>query len=157
MNTNTVEHRTMVASTSLLTNGLADNIVNIGAAFWEKRMIAPGVNDIINSNIKEPKEKSRQLISALTSRVQISSKCFYEIMNVLIDQGAYLDVLMSELKEKYEKQGKVKCIGKFVDINYNYGSFRFIAAIYICTISKCNVLSKNMHVYIQWTLRITDT
>ena len=94
----------MVSSTVVMTDTFALDIMTVGAAFWERGVIPPGVNDILNSRIREPKEKSRELVSALTSKVKTSKRCYREVVHVIldVDRGDWMKPLLESMKKKFQ-------------------------------------------------------
>lgn len=94
----------MVSCTVILTDTLALNIKHIGGVFFQEGIIPCGVYDFIISNIREPKDKSRELVSALTNKVKSSSTCFNKIVILLMKEGEWIEKLITELKTKYESK-----------------------------------------------------
>ncbi len=110
----TPEYRTMVGCTVSLTHTLASDIENIGDVFFEKGFIAPGVHDTTKSHIKEPKEKSSVLVSALTNKVKTSSQCFHSIVLILMKQGGWINGLIEKLRTTYKgKQDRMHILSDF--------------------------------------------
>ena len=111
----------MVSSTVIMTDTFAMDIMTVGGAFWERGVIPPGVNDILNSRIREPKEKSRELVSALTSKVKTSRRCFKDIVYVIldVDRGDWMKPLLDSMKKKF--QGKKNLSPTYRDVRMRGG------------------------------------
>ena len=104
----------MVRCTVSLTDTLANDIENIGDVFFAKGFIARGVHDTTKSLIKEPKEKSRVLVSVLTNKVKTSSECFHTIVLILMKQEDWINGLIEELRTTYNgKQDRMHILSDF--------------------------------------------
>ncbi len=91
----------MVRCTVSLTNTLAGDIKNMGDLFFQEGFISPGVHEITRSHIKEPAEKARELVGALTSKVK-TSRCFHDIVRILMKQGDWINDLIEKLRIEYK-------------------------------------------------------
>ncbi len=108
------EYRAMVSCTVNLTQVLAGNIQHIGDVFWQERIIPQGVHEKMMSRSLEPTEKSRVLVSLLTDKVKISSRCFDDILRILREEGDYIADLCDQLeKNRQSKSKQIELCGLF--------------------------------------------
>lgn len=100
------EYTTMIECTVELMEDFANNLVSITNLLLSKHLITPSIKDqVVNSVHQLPSSRASQLVSVLTSRVEMQPEAFQQMVELL--DPVYFSLSLSALKRQYQQNGEI--------------------------------------------------
>ncbi len=98
------EYITMIECTVELTQDFADNLEIISDLLFSKHLISPSIKEqAVHSTHQLPSSRASKVVSVLTSRVELQTEAFQQIVELL--DPAYFSLSLSALRNKYKQNG----------------------------------------------------